>query len=106
MNVAISEICARYDLDYWIWTPADFDLDDAAKRAKRLADLDALFDALPRLDAVFVPGGDPGDNAAQLVVPYLKDLAARLARHHPRAKVWLSLQDFDAKEIDFVFDWI
>ena len=31
MNVAISEICARYDLDYWIWTPIDFDLNDAVE---------------------------------------------------------------------------
>jgi hypothetical protein len=106
MNVAISEICGRYDLDYWIWTPIDYDLNDASKREKGLADLDAAFDALPRLDAVFFPGGDPGDNAAQLVVPFLKDTAARLARHHPRAKVWLSLQHFDAKEIDFVLDFL
>ncbi len=55
---------------------------------------------------MFFPGGDPGDNAAQLVVPFLKDTAARLARHHPRAKVWLSLQHFDAKEIDFVLDFL
>jgi hypothetical protein len=106
MNVAISEICARYDLDYWIWTPIDYDLNDASKREKGLADLDAAFDALPRLDAVFFPGGDPGDNSAHLVVPFLKDTATRLARHHPRAKVWLSLQHFDAKEIDFVLDFL
>ena len=106
MNVAISEICGRYDLDYWIWTPIDYDLNDASKREKGLADLDAAFDALPRLDAVFFPGGDPGDNAAQLVVPFLKDTAVRLMRHHPRAKVWLSLQHFDAKEIDFVLDYL
>lgn len=106
MNVAISGICAKYDLDYWIWTPIDYDIHDAAKRAKGLDDLDAAFDALPRLDAVFFPGGDPGDNAAQLVVPFLKDTATRLAKHHPRAKVWLSLQHFDAREIDFVLDFL
>ena len=26
MNIRMSEICQRYDQDYWIWTPADFDL--------------------------------------------------------------------------------
>src|SRR5436190_35869 len=36
MNRRLSEICASYELDYWIWTPADFDLKDAAKRAARL----------------------------------------------------------------------
>jgi hypothetical protein len=39
-------------------------------------------------------------------VPFIKDTATRLTRHHPRAKVWLSLQHFDAKEIDFVLDYL
>ena len=33
MNRKLSEICARYEMDYWVWTPADFDLKDTAKRA-------------------------------------------------------------------------
>jgi hypothetical protein len=103
MNLAISEICARYGLDYWIWTPADFDLNDAALRAKALDDFDTLFRQLPRLDAVFFPGGDPGDNPAKLMLPYLRDVAARLRRHHPRAKVWLSLQWFKPAEIDWLY---
>ena len=31
MNVRMSEICRRYDQDYWLWTPADFDLADAGQ---------------------------------------------------------------------------
>ena len=96
MNVAISRVCDRYDLDYWIWTPADYDLADAAKRAQTLDTLEAMFAKMPRLDAIFVPGGDPGSNPATLVLPYLEDLATRVQRHHPRAKVWLSLQWFSA----------
>lgn len=103
MNVAISRLCERYDLDYWIWTPADFDLGDAAKRAETLDTLGRLFAQMPRLDAIFVPGGDPGHNAAQLVLPYLKDLAARVQAHHPRAKVWLSLQWFPAEQVDWIY---
>lgn len=106
MNVAISRICARYDVDYWIWTPADFDLADAPKRAETLATLDALFGRMPRLDAIFVPGGDPGHNAPELVLPYLEDLAARVQRHHPRAKVWLSLQWFSKSQIDWIYTQI
>ena len=103
MNVAISRVCARYDLDYWIWTPADFDLADTARRAQMLDTLEAMFAKMPRLDAIFVPGGDPGHNAAELVLPYLEDLAARVQRHHPRAKVWLSLQWFPAAQIDWIY---
>ena len=100
MNRRLSAICKKYDVQYWLWTPADFDLKDSARRSEALQSLDALFADLPRLDAIFLPGGDPGDNAASLVVPYLADIATRLKRRHPAAKVWLSLQHFDTNEID------
>ena len=106
MNRRISEICERYDLDYWLWMPAEFDLKDQARRAQELEKVDTLFRDLPRLDAIFFPGGDPGNNPPELVIPYLRDMAARLATPHPRAKIWLSLQWFDAKGIDDVYAWI
>ncbi|WP_157898787.1 hypothetical protein [Luteitalea pratensis] len=106
MNVAISRVCDKYDLDYWIWTPADYDLADTAKRAQTLDTLEAMFAKMPRLDAIFVPGGDPGSNPATLVLPYLEDLATRVQRHHPRAKVWLSLQWFSAAQIDWIYEQI
>jgi len=106
MNRKLSEICARYELDYWIWTPADFDLKNAAKRAQFLEKHEALFRDCPRLDGVFFPGGDPGNNSPELVMPYLEDLARVLAKHHPRAKIWLSMQGFDKRKADFVHTWI
>ena len=59
MNVRMSEICRRYDQDYWLWTPADFDLADAAKRAKALQEHEALYKACPRLDAHLHPRRRP-----------------------------------------------
>lgn len=106
MNRRVSAICAKYGVQYWLWTPADFDLRDPDRRTAALASLGALFADLPRLDAIFLPGGDPGDNAASLVVPYLEDIATRLRARHPAARVWLSLQHFDAAEVDYLFDWI
>lgn len=106
MNVRMSEICDRYDQDYWLWTPADFDLTDADRRAKALREHEALYRACPRLDAIFVPGGDPGDNPPELVIPFLKDLAALLARHHPKAKVWLSLQGFTPERAESVYQYL
>jgi hypothetical protein len=106
MNRRISESCARYGLDYWLWMPAEFDLKDQPRRAQELEKVDALFRDLPRLDAIFFPGGDPGNNPADLVIPYLRDMATRLAASHPDAKIWLSLQWFDAKGIDDVYAWI
>jgi hypothetical protein len=106
MNRSMSEICARYELDYWIWAPADFDLKDAVKRAGAIEKHDQLYRDCPRLDGVFFPGGDPGDNQPQLVMPFLADLAKVLVKHHPRAKIWLSMQGFEKPEIDFVHSWI
>ena len=106
MNVRMSEICQRYAQDYWLWTPADFDLNDREKREEALREHDGLYRACPRLDAVFVPGGDPGDNPPELVLSFLEDLARRLLAHHPRAKVWLSLQGFRGERAEVVYRYL
>ncbi len=104
MTRAVSEICARYGLEYWLWVPADFDLNDEARRHEALARIEALARDLPRLDAIFVPGGDPGHNPAPLVFPYLRDIATRIRTHHPEARVWMSLQQFGKADVDWVFE--
>lgn len=104
MNEAISSICARYGLEYWLWMPADFDLQLGDRREAALTQIAQMAARLPRLDAIFVPGGDPGHNPAPLVFPYLADIATRVRRHHPQAKVWVSLQQFRPPDVDWVFD--
>jgi len=106
MDRAVSAICDKYDLDFWIWTPATFDLNDTKQRADLLAEHDALFAGFQRLDAVFFPGGDPGDNPPELVMPFLADLSKILAKHHPKAKIWISLQGFDEWQVDVFYEWI
>lgn len=106
MNRRLSEICARYEMDYWLWIPAVFDLTNTVKRAELLAYQDQLFRDCPRVNGIFFPGGDPGDNAPQLVFPYLEDLARILAKHHPQAKIWLSMQGFEKEAVDYVYAWI
>ncbi len=106
MNRAMSAICRRYGLDYWVWTPADIDLADAAKRSALLARFDELFADSVELTGVFVPGGDPGHNPPELVMPLLEDIARRMAPKHPKAKVWLSLQGFDSKKEEAVYRYI
>ncbi len=106
MNRAMSRICARYGLDYWVWTPADYDLKDPEARAKALDEHEAFYKDCETLSAVFFPGGDPGDNPAGLVIPFLEDIAKRLLPVHPDARVWLSLQHFNKAEIEYVIDYI
>lgn len=106
MNRAMSEICQRYGLDYWVWTPATVDLKDAAARGKLLAQFEELFADVPSLAGVFVPGGDPGSNEPEEVLPFLAEVGARLMPAHPKAKVWLSLQGFNERKAEVVYKWI
>ncbi len=106
MNRAMTEICRKYGLDYWVWTPADIDLKDTAKREALLRKFDEVFADSRVLTGVFVPGGDPGSNPPELVLPFLEDVAKRMAPLHPKAKVWLSLQGFDKEKEEWVYRYI
>jgi hypothetical protein len=106
MNVRLSEICRRYEMDYWLWMPADFDLSDAARRQAELDRTGELFAQLPKLNGVFFPGGDPGHNPPELVVEYLEEVAQILRKKHKEAKVWLSLQGFTPAQENYVYAYI
>ncbi|MGA0555239.1 hypothetical protein ACO2Q8_01200 [Larkinella sp. VNQ87] len=106
MQVRMSELCQKYDMDYWVWTPATFDLTDESQRKAELEKHEAFYRACPRLDHIFFPGGDPGDNHPREVMAFLKDLHDRLIRSHPNAKIWISLQGFDTEQIDYFYNYL
>ncbi len=106
MNLRLSEICKKYGVAYWVWTPATIDLSNAKKRAELLADHAELYRECAQIDSIFFPGGDPGNNPPQLVMPFLEEVAKLLQKHHPQAQVWLSMQKFEQDEVDFVFEWL
>lgn len=106
MNIRLSEICRKYDMDYWVWTPATFDLTDKVKRKAELDMHEAFYRQCPRLDHIFFPGGDPGDNHPSEVLPFLKDLHDRLIKYHPNAKIWISLQGFSVEQIDYFYRYL
>ena len=106
MNSFISAVCQKYLLDYWMWIPAQFDLADTAKRNKYLATFQKICKESVRINGVFFPGGDPGDNSPALVMPLLKDIASILKKYHPEAKTWVSLQGFTAEQCNYVYQYI
>jgi hypothetical protein len=106
MNRQLAGICARYGLDYWVWTPASFDLNDRQQRERLLAAFDELFRDVPVLHGVFFPGGDPGDNPPEPVLAFLEEIARHMRPLHPGAKVWLSMQGFSPRKAEVVYQYL
>ncbi|VAX15257.1 FIG01098537: hypothetical protein [hydrothermal vent metagenome] len=106
MNVEISKICDAYDVDYWVWIPAQVDLSIDSLRRKEIEKHEAFYKATPRLNNVFFPGGDPGDNHPRDVMPFLKELHKRLVKYHPNAGIWISLQGFSEEQIDYFYHYL
>ena len=105
MNKAIGEICHRYGLDYWLWLPAEFDLMTPPSGPSCSTNARSC-SATARLTGIFFPGGDPGNNPPELVLPFLEDLSRRMLPIHPAARIWLSLQWFTAAQIDYIYQYI
>ena len=106
MEIHLSEICDSYDADYWVWTPAPHDLSIENAHEKGLKEQEEFYAACPRLDGVFVPGGDPGDNHPSVLIPYLKDLSSILHKYHPNAGMWVSLQGFNREKVEYFFKYL
>jgi len=106
MNIALSKICEKYDAEYWIWTPADIDLKDKKLRQAEIDKHEAFYKACPKLDGVFFPGGDPGENHPADVLPFLEEVASKLKLYHPDAGMWISLQGFDEEKVNYFFNYL
>jgi len=95
MMVEMSRIADEYGLDVWIWYPAlDKDYGDPKQVQFALDEWGQVFRQLPRIDALFVPGGDPGHTEPRHMFALLEKQTASLRKHHPRAQIWMSPQGF------------
>lgn len=105
MMAEMARIIASYGLDVWIWHPAldgDYSQPEILERA--MGEWGEVFSRLCRVDAVFVPGGDPGDTPLDVLLPFLEKQWRNLRTHHPAATMWLSPQGFKGTEMDVFFD--
>jgi hypothetical protein len=101
MMVEMSRIADEYGLDVSIWYPAmDKDYSDPATVEFALKEWAEVFRRLPRIDAVFVPGGDPGHTQPKYLFALLQKQTASLRRYHPKAQMWLSPQGFTKEWLD------
>ncbi|TVY11169.1 hypothetical protein [Paenibacillus cremeus] len=93
MMIRLSGIIHSYGLDTWVWYPnMALDYADPATIQAELAEREEIFSKVPHIDAVFIPGSDPGDLNPDLLFKWSEQVAGLLQKYHPQAKVWLSPQ--------------
>ncbi len=101
MMSGMSAIADQYGLDVWIWYPA---MDDDYSRPEMVSfalhEWEEVYRRLPRIDAVLVPGGDPGNTRPKYLLPMLAQQTALLHQYHPQAQMWVSAQGFNREWMD------
>jgi hypothetical protein len=101
MMIGMSRLADDYGLDVWIWYPAmDRDYSDPKTVEFALREWGEVFSKLPRIDAVFVPGGDPGHTQPKHLMALLEKQTQNLHRYHPKAHMWVSPQSFNQAWLD------
>jgi hypothetical protein len=65
-----------------------------------------FFQEMPRIDQVFMPGGDPGDNPPRLLMPWCADMAKHLHKRFPKAELIISDQKFVEQDLSDFYDYI
>ena len=77
--IGMSRIANEYGLDVWVWYPAlDTDYSKPETVEFALKEWAEVLRQLPRVDAVFVPGGDPGHTQPKYLMPMLEKQTASL----------------------------
>ena len=104
MMIEMSRLAQEYGMQCWIWYPAmDRDYSDPATVTAALKEWGDVFRQLPRVDAVFVPGGDPGHTEPRYLMALLEKQTENLRRYHPKASMWVSPQGFNAPWMEQFF---
>jgi hypothetical protein len=96
--VGIGRIAHELGVDFALYYPnmGEYASEDARRaEAERLR---VLLGQLPRVDALYIPGGDPGHTPPRDLVPLVDHEAAVLHAINPAATLWLSAQGFDARD--------
>ncbi|WP_240419187.1 alpha-glucuronidase family glycosyl hydrolase [Paenibacillus periandrae] len=93
MMIQLSAIIDSYGLKVWIWYPnMAEDYSDPEVRREELAEREEIFSKLSRIDAVMIPGSDPGGMHPVPLFEWSGELSELLQRYHPQARIWLSPQ--------------
>lgn len=91
----VSKIIHSYGMDVWLWYPNvgrdyhDFGCIDREMEERRM-----VFSAIPYLDAMLVPLGDPGSLWPTDAMRLTEHFVEILHEYHPEAGVWVAPQHF------------
>ena len=97
--LGVSRVLDRYGLDCSIYYPEmEHDYSHPEEVARELARFDNLFSKIPRVDSVWIPGGDPGHTPPTLLFSLVEKEAGILRHYHPNAKIYISAQGMDAAQ--------
>lgn len=93
-NPAEAKLAMKYGMDismYLANVGGDYESPEGIR--KELEKREIIFRNMPKLNEVFVPGGDPGDLEPDVLFNWLDKLAPVLLKYHPDARIWVSPQN-------------
>ena len=105
MNIRLAHLLDEYDLDVFVWYPCPILGDDKARYETELGYRERFFSEMPRIDHVFVPGGDPGDNHPEILMPALEGMAEMLHKRFPEAGIFVSNQKMNPERTEWMFNY-
>ena len=103
----LTELIGSYGLDVWFWFPPSEDeplVGDGGEKA--LLQSRGAFERFSPIDAVFIPGGDPGDTHPEVLLPWMEQLKPVLAETHPDAELWLSNEAMAKDWNEYLFEYL
>ena len=106
MNRKLSTLIGGYGLDVWMWVPVYAHVDNPEEAEAELDRRRQLFESCEHIDNIFVPGGDPGHTAPEVLLPWLSRMADALHETHPGAGVWVSNQGFTPAQNEVLFGYL
>ncbi len=87
MTALLSEKAHALGLNVSLWIP-----NGGGTEKEELAAREKLFSETPYIDAVFVPGADPGDLPPETLIDRCVKIHRILTKYHPNAELWPSAQ--------------
>ena len=95
LMIEVSKIIHSYNMDVWLWYPnVGEDYDNLDCMYRELKEREKVFSAIPYLDAILVPLGDPGSLWPAKAMKVTEEFVKIMHQYHPSTGVWVAPQHF------------